>query len=158
MAKGRKILFVCTGNVYRSQIAEYLFNRMFRNIKAYSAGIDGLHAGRTVGQVWRVKNLESIGTDLKALGINILKNKCKLIKSKDIEAAERVFVMDDSQRKALAKMFPAFSGKVSELGKFAHLRNPDVLDITEEPDVGKTVAKIKKALLTIKKKRLLETL
>jgi protein-tyrosine phosphatase len=157
MAKGKgKILFVCGGNVYRSQISEYLFKRMFANFKAHSAGLSGKHAGKTVRQVWKETHLESVGRDLKRIGIDILGNRCKRVARRDVETADKVFVMELAQKKLLSKRFPASAKKIFVLGEFAHLRNPTMPDLPVEIDAIKTARKIRKALQIIKRRKLLQ--
>ena len=151
-----KVLFVCTGNVYRSQVAEYLFNEMFTNIKAASAGLDGLHANKKVRDVWREKDMEDVGKELERLGIRILGNKCKLIKEDDIAGARIVFVMDRKQKAELERRFPKFRDRIKVLGEFANLKDPRIYDLPEEPSPRKTVEKNRKALEIIKKKKLIE--
>jgi protein-tyrosine-phosphatase len=155
MKKG-SVLFVCGGNVYRSQIAEYIFRKMFPGRGVSSAGLKKTHAGKTVRLVWKETHLESVGTDLKKVGIDILGNKCKLVTKKSMENAYKVFVMEDAQKKILEKRYPAFARKIFVLGKVAMMKNPTMPDLPVDPDAIKTAKKIKKALQTIKKMKLLE--
>jgi protein-tyrosine phosphatase len=150
-----RVLFVCRGNVYRSQIAEYLFKRMFPGFRASSAGIDKKHAGKTVRQVWKDTDLEHVGKDLKSVGVDILGNRCKLVTRKDVERAGKILVMEKEQKKFITKKFPKYADKVFLLGELARLKNPAILDLPVQPDAKKTAAKIKKALQVIKKKKLL---
>lgn len=153
---GRRVLFVCLGNIYRSQIAEILFNRMFRGYRAYSAALDNRHAGKIVGNVLREKHIEVLGSGLKAVGIDITRKRSKHVKRKDVEKADWVFVMERPQVKMLSRRFPKFKGKIFLLGEFAHLKNPDMADFPKEPNFRKTAGKIRKALEIIKKRRLFE--
>lgn len=84
--KKKKILFVCKGNVGRSQMAEAFYNRLTKTNDSWSAGTDGSskkfkYASPSIVKVMSEKN------------IDVSKQKVKLVTEKMVENSERVFVM-----------------------------------------------------------------
>src|SRR3989338_4844952 len=83
----KKILFVCLGNVGRSQMAEAFYNHFTNSNNSWSAGIQkdtpakyGNHTPKVVASM-----LE--------LGIDISKAKVKIINQKIINESEKIIVM-----------------------------------------------------------------
>ncbi len=82
-----KILFVCTGNVSRSQMAEAFYNHFTKSKNASSAGIVDYtpeEYGHPVKEIVDVMLEE---------GIDVSKNKVKTITKKMIENADKIIVM-----------------------------------------------------------------
>lgn len=71
--KIEKILFVCYGNVGRSQMAEAYYNHFTKSTKVISAGTDPTTSAR-----YSKPSLEIIKV-MKEEGIDISKNKVKMI-------------------------------------------------------------------------------
>lgn len=67
----RKVLFICEGNVGRSQIAEAYFNKHSRDAVAVSAGLDDVGAKYN----WRPR--EDIVAVMKEDGFDVADNKVK---------------------------------------------------------------------------------
>jgi len=113
------ILFICAGNLCRSPFAEHYFRH-----RVAEAGIDtdcfsrgliampGQHVPETalkIGQEFDVDMSQHISQPLLA---------------PDLERAAMVLVMEKSHRQHLAKMRPAYIGKVFLLAQGADIRDP----------------------------------
>lgn len=154
----KKVMFVCNGNVIRSQIAACLFNKMFRGMHATSGGLTDTYVGRRVGEILSIDHPEFLA-ELKKQKVDISRNSCKLIRKEDVKRAEFVFVMEKRQKVVLQKLFPEFRMKFFVLGEFAHLPKTKIPNPTTGKDFAFCMAayrQIKGALDTIKTKRLLE--
>ena len=82
-----KALFVCKGNVGRSQIAEGLFNKISKTHKAASAGTVAKDAGQKLSER-ASKNVRL----MKEIGIDISNNKVKKLDEGMIESVDRVII------------------------------------------------------------------
>jgi protein-tyrosine-phosphatase len=156
----KKVLFVCTSNVSRSQVAAFYFNRMFHDYKAISAGLSDFRAGRRVGSVLKETNRGDVLAELARRRLHILNNRARLVTEKDVKSSFAIFVFDGHQLTVLQKRFPKYSRKIFVLGKFVHLKDPDIQDAIGM-DLNTYVAvydKIREALEIIKEKELLKSL
>ncbi len=110
--KKESILFVCTGNVCRSPMAEYLLRHRVNDgagFEVASAGIaamPGMQASRTAIEVMREWN------------IDISPHRSKQVQRDMMEAFTRVIVMTPLHEQQLALNFPEFKSKVSLLTWF----------------------------------------
>jgi len=122
--KGKIILFICIGNSGRSQMAEAFFNHLSKTGKAISAGTapdKKIHP-----QTIRV---------MEELGIDVSKQKPKLLTKKLIKRADRIIIMDSELSKNIP---PEYSTKLAEW--------------RIEKLLGKPIEQIKKIRDQIKKK------
>lgn len=79
-----KILFVCIGNVGRSQIAEAFYN-FFTNSN------DALSAGTNAPTIYKNPSEEIIEV-MKEIGIDISKNKVKQLTESMVDKAEKIII------------------------------------------------------------------
>ena len=106
------VLFVCTGNICRSPMAEYLFlSRIGPNApwKAHSAGlaaVDGLPASRTAIEV------------MDEVGLNIRKHSSRELTNELIDEATTILVMTSAHAAELKQRFPKARDRVYLLGSF----------------------------------------
>ena len=82
-----KILFVCSGNVGRSQMAEGYYNNLTNSKKAMSAGIDLKTPSKYPHPVPEVIAV------MKEEGIDVSSNIVKLVTKEMVDEAEKIIVM-----------------------------------------------------------------
>ena len=83
----KKILFVCSGNVGRSQMAEAFYNSFTKSKNAFSAGTDPNTPKKYP------KMPDEICQIMKEENIDVSHQKVKLINRDFVDEAERIFVM-----------------------------------------------------------------
>ena len=87
-----KILFVCRGNVGRSQMATAIFNKLSRKHHAFSAGT---HVGEKEGQQIHDYVIEAMGE----FGLDLLKNKRKQLNMEMVREADKVIILCEKREK-----------------------------------------------------------
>ncbi len=103
------VLFVCTGNVCRSPVAQALFNA-----KAHRAGEDNQFVARSAG-TGALENQPPPGhaiTVMAARGLDISGQRGRNITRQALAEADVVIVMTRSHRQALASEFPEDQHKI----------------------------------------------
>lgn len=101
-----RVLFVCTGNTCRSPMAQAICEA-FTDHEASSCGL-GAGVGEPVSD-YAQKALES-------LGITDFTHTSRQITPRDIEEAERVYVMTPLHRQLLVTVCPEAADKIRLLG------------------------------------------
>lgn len=110
----KKVLFICTGNYYRSKFAEIYFNKKCMDhhlpYKAFSRGFD-------------ISNKSNIGLiskfaegKLKKLNIKLPRNlkSPRLVKTTDLLKSDIVIALNENEHRPLVKKyFPQFEFKFS---------------------------------------------
>jgi len=89
-----KILFVCRGNIGRSQMAKEFFNASCKD--GYSADACGTRVGEFEGQLIKDIQNDSVEDDIRAMrevGLDVSNNARKNITPDLVENADRVIVM-----------------------------------------------------------------
>ena len=89
-----KVLFVCKGNVGRSQIAEAVFNKLSKH-KSFSAGIE---VNENEGQ--KIKDIPLANLVIKSMkkeGIDISENTRKQFKLESIPKFDKIIVMAERE-------------------------------------------------------------
>jgi len=119
----KHILFVCTGNICRSPMAEGLFREMTRsrgNIEVSSAGV-----GAVRGQPPSPHSV----TVLKPLGIDISKIRSRPLTGAIVEEATAIFAMTRGHLDMILTFFPEAAEKAHLLTDFQkNVRNADIPD------------------------------
>ncbi|MDB5238599.1 MAG: Protein-tyrosine-phosphatase [Candidatus Kaiserbacteria bacterium] len=109
------ILFVCQGNVNRSQMAATIMRALRPDIEVVSAGVMAENAGDMVSDVSE-KGIEV----MKELGYDMSHNKISQLEPQMVDAAERVILM----------------GELPESAAPDYLKNSPKLETWDVPDPG----------------------
>ncbi|HEX7586747.1 MAG TPA: low molecular weight protein arginine phosphatase [Anaerolineae bacterium] len=99
----RVVLFICTGNICRSPMAEGLLNAKIRR-----AGDEGKLIARSAG-TWAMENQPASGhaiTVMAERGIDISLHRGRTVTRQELASADIVIVMTLSHRDALSAEFP----------------------------------------------------
>jgi glycine hydroxymethyltransferase len=126
----RKILFICTGNVCRSPMADGLLKHMLRgrnDIQIASAGLgalDGLKATDAAIEV------------MAELGIDISSHVSQALNADLVRQADFIFTMTRQQQDAIQTLYPAAAEKTFLVREFEESRvseNKDIADPIGQP-------------------------
>jgi protein-tyrosine-phosphatase len=134
--KQQIVLFLCTGNYYRSRFAEILFNSVADNMglpwRAISKGLALERGVNNIGPmaVEAVKTLESMGI----CADNAVTRFPAQVTEEDLESADRVVALKQAEHlPLLQERFPAWAEKI----EFWHVDDaPEVLGLIEQEVMG----------------------
>src|SRR4051812_4339361 len=117
----KTILFVCTGNVCRSPMAEGIFRHVMkgrRDVQVLSAGI-----GAMEGQAPSTYAVQAV----RELGIDISKQRSRMLTAELVQEADYIFGMTHSHVDSVNLLYPHAAEKTFLLREF-----DDTLDIFEK--------------------------
>ena len=125
----KKILFVCTGNICRSVIAEHLFKKILKDkkivdIEVGSAGIDGNPEYRIYGILAEL---------MTEKGIDYSKHISTKITDKHLADCDLIIVMEQLHQKYISYSNPEADGKVKLLKELAGEGKVDIHDPIGKP-------------------------
>ncbi len=111
----KTVLFLCTGNYYRSRFAEILFNSVAGKMGlSWQAASKGLALERGVNNIGPMA-VEAIRA-LEAVGVHAAEDVARFpmqVTAEDLERAERVVALkQDEHLPLLQERFPAWAEKV----------------------------------------------
>ncbi|MBN1558230.1 MAG: low molecular weight protein arginine phosphatase [Lentisphaerae bacterium] len=119
----RTILFVCTGNICRSPLAEYLLRARLDPSSGWMAASAGLAAIEGLGASDEAVNVAA------ERGVDLHGHASRPVREKDIASAALVVVMTASHAQQLGELFPqAVDEKVFRLRAFAPGGDGDIDD------------------------------
>ncbi|MGQ9660763.1 MAG: L-threonylcarbamoyladenylate synthase [Kiritimatiellia bacterium] len=121
-SKRKLIVFVCTGNVCRSPMAEYLFRTKMGNDSEWDATSAGILAGTGLPPS------EAAVTVMSEIGIDLSSHRSRPFTHELANAAELIVVMTSSQREQIRALFPDAGGKVRLLKSFGTASEGDIDD------------------------------
>ena len=121
-----RILFVCTGNVCRSPLAEAYFRRFapfygLSSVEVASAGISPLE-GQGVEEEARRLSQE--------MGFDLSNHRARQLSEELIKDADLVLVMERGQRELLSSLFPQYRDRVKLLSCLLYT-SPSPRDVEE---------------------------
>ena len=108
----KSVLFVCTGNICRSPIAEGLFRRLLGNRKDIEVASAGVHAVR--GQPPSLYAVEVCGQE----GVDIRDLRSQPLTAALVEHATHIFVMTGAHVDSIHMLFPQGADKTFLLREF----------------------------------------
>jgi protein-tyrosine phosphatase len=125
----REILFVCTGNICRSPVAEFLAEEFAREagrpLTASSAGVEAeIGKGMTPGAA----------RTLASRGLRSSKHIARQLSEEMLAAADEVYALTQDHKAIIVGRFPAHAAKVKVLREAAGLPDVDVDDPYGESD------------------------
>jgi len=121
--KNINVLFVCTGNICRSPLAEYLLRSRLKTDSSWNIGSAGLSAAEGLpASLVAVKVAAKIGVDLGP-------HHSRLLTDELIDGATIILAMTNAHIWEIKTRFPGARDRVHLLGAF-NRRNPnrDILD------------------------------
>lgn len=123
----KSILYVCTGNVFRSPFAERITKKLLGNssIKVESAGILE-YRGQPLPQ--------EIVEVARKYGVDLSRHKPRQVNVSLVEAADLILVFDKKQVAELEGMFPKTKAKILTIKNCAGFSDDrDMEDLWEKP-------------------------
>jgi protein-tyrosine-phosphatase len=139
----KNILFVCTGNICRSPVAQFLAERFAREAglpwSLSSAGVEAeTGKGMTPGAA----------RSLASRGVRGARHVARQLTAEMLSAADQVYALTNEHRRIIAARFPDHAAKTVVLRENAGLPDADVDDPYGESDAvyEKCAARIEEAL------------
>ena len=144
----KSVLFVCTGNICRSPIAEGLFRRLLGNRKEIEVASAGVHAVR--GQppsLYAVQVCEEEGSDISGL-------RSQPLTAALVDRATHIFAMTGAHLETIQMLFPQGAEKSFLLREFEESGTTVWRDVPDPIGLGREVYEdcariIKKALPSV---------
>jgi len=124
------VLFVCTGNLYRSPVAAEKFRQLLsRDPARHTWEVNSAGTWTTNG---RVAPQDAI-LAARSLGLDLSSHRAKMIDRQTVAAADLILVMSSNHLEALQVEFPFASSKTLLLAQAAQGLNYDIPDPAEYP-------------------------
>ncbi len=130
MATQKHVLFVCTGNVCRSPMAEALFRELVRNRDDFtvsSAGVSAMNGQSASGHT---------ATVLKEKNIDCSAFRSQPVSRELVAQATHIFSMTQGHQAALESLFPQADGKSFLVCEFCEINGVIGMDIPDPIGLG----------------------
>ena len=118
----KRILFVCTGNVCRSPMAEYLLRHRLGDRQDVAVGSAGVFAAEGMPA-----SPEAVQA-LDEKGIDLTPHRSRMLAPDLAEAATHILVMTERHRQEVVRIYPAAAGRVRLLRSFGTGEVRDIAD------------------------------
>ena len=118
----KKILFVCKGNIYRSQLAAHLAREKFSDIQVDSAGLCGtsMYGATKHSHISKYEcEFEKAQAALSQCRITLWQSKNKPLTSQLANKADLIIVFDQKLKSDVIKLFPKSANKIFLLNELA---------------------------------------
>jgi len=129
MASPRRIVFVCTGNICRSAMAEHLLRHL---AAARGLDLEIASAGIAAEPCYRVP--EAAKRALAAEGVPPFEHKARLATREVLRSADLILAMTAEHRDYLAALYPEFAPRTRLFREAAGFGEQDVEDPMSRPD------------------------
>jgi glycine hydroxymethyltransferase len=127
----KKLLFVCTGNICRSPMAEGLWRHMTKNsaqFQALSAGVSAVQGQRASPHAVDV---------LRDVGVDISRHRSQPVSAEIVRAADIILAMTSGHAEALAYLYPEAAKKTFLIREFDPAAREDDLDVMDPIGMGR---------------------
>jgi glycine hydroxymethyltransferase len=129
----KSVLFVCTGNICRSPIAEGLFRRLVGNRKDFEVASAGVHAVR--GQPPSLYAVQVCESD----GVNISDLRSQPLTADLVDRATHIFAMTGAHLETIHMLFPQGAEKTFLLREFEEPGSTCWRDVPDPIGMGREV-------------------
>lgn len=131
-----KVMFVCTGNICRSAIAEWLLKKKIEqqkieNIEVYSCGIFAIPKDESTYEIKEV---------MKEYDVDMTKHKATNIRNTKLEEMDIILGMTYSHKYTMEKMYPNLVEKIYTLKEYVEFNKEDKKDIDIQDPWGYDIA------------------
>jgi len=136
MINGMKVLFVCTGNSFRSAVAEALLKKLRNDLEVESAGT---HPARKIASNAKML-LEEEGA------LENLKKRPEGIEKKNLEEYDLIVAMKERHKHEILQEYPQVKGKIRvwDIDDPIHLPNGSDREVLQE--IKKKVAELAESI------------
>lgn len=130
----KNIMFVCTGNICRSAMAEYLLKK-----KAEEKGKElEIHSCGTYAEDGDMSTYEAIETLKDDYNIDLSKHRATNITKSDIQKSDLILCATNNHKLFVLRMFPELAGKVFTIKEYAGIDSANI-DISDPWGYGMMV-------------------
>lgn len=123
----KKIMFVCTGNVCRSPMAEGYLLKKFRDLNKedeYLVSSCGIYANKGENATHNAVEV------MKKYGVDIEHHKATRIEDSNIEEFDLVITLTEYHKKIILENYPSLNGKIYTLKEFVD-KDLEYIDIDD---------------------------